>query len=119
LWAGTHVDVYDEDLRAEVFFSTPCRLFPNVVQLGTPVSVTCTSNPPLLAEETFEIVNGVTVPYGTLDNVIKVTHTSILNGTRIGWYAKGVGQIRDYKASSNSDHPLLNVTDGHTSRPAN
>lgn len=113
------VGYYDEDQRADVFFFTSCWLLPNVVQLGTPFSVTCASDPPTVVEETFELVNGVTVPYGTFDNVIKVTRTSVQDGTRIGWHAKGVGLIRDYKASTNRDHPLLNVTDGHTSRPTN
>ena len=64
----------------------------------------------------FQKVNNVSVPYGTFDEVIKVTFKEP-GETRLHYYAKGIGQIMQYKTSSDRTDELLDITDGHTSQP--
>jgi hypothetical protein len=65
---------YDENLRRDVAICPPYWI-PNVVELGTEYTQEVQRGDEIVtAKTTFELVNvPVTVPYGTFDDVIKVT----------------------------------------------
>jgi len=110
--------MYDEYEMQDVFMSPPYQIL-NTFEVGKVYTQTI-----MVGDEerttitTFEMVNNVSVPYGTFDDVIKVTFKTT-DETRLGYYARNVGMIKSYKTSSNRTDVLLNITDGHTSQPPN
>ena len=117
-----YVGYYDGDnTDKDIFYSPPCLFFPNTVVPGKTYTLTCRSGTTTkTAKLTFVLVDGVTVPYGTFNNVVEVTQVSA-DGTRTNWYAQGVGHIKAYVVKPHKEpreDDLLNITDGNIVRPS-
>jgi hypothetical protein len=115
------VGFYDETQAQDVFFATPCLLLPFTVIPGTQYTQTCLDAKNAKVKVTFAInfEDGVTVPYGTFDDVLRVDVSASSDSPRIRWYAQGVGQIKAYKVKSDRTDELLIITDGNGGQPAN
>ena len=95
---------------------------PNSVVPGKAYSLTCRiGTATKTVKITYTIVNDITVPYGTFNNALKTTQVSE-GVTRINWYAKNVGHIKEYVAKPNKTprtDNLLRITEGNWTQPPN
>lgn len=109
---------YDEDLMKDVIFPSPFIMLRSNVELGKTYidKVVIGKNQTGKIKTKYEVVRGITVPYGTYDNVIKVTWTVVKGNNNIFWYAKDIGKIRENNITKKRIEELINITDG-SSRP--
>ena len=117
-----YVGYYDGDNTGkDMFCSSPTLFFPNTVVPGKKYTVTCHSGTTTkTGNRTFTLVHGVTVPYGTYDNVVAITNVRT-GETRTDWYAQGVGHIKEHTMKPTYKQPreddLINITDGNIVQP--
>ena len=117
------VGYYDGDgTKKDLFASPPCPLMPDTIVPGKEYALTCRIGTVTKTTKiTYAIVDGITVPYGTFNGVVRVTMVS--DGvTRIHWYAKNVGHIKDYVAKPNKTprtDDLIRITEGNWTQPPN
>ena len=91
-----YVGFYDGDkTKKDILFSTPCLVFPDTIIPGLQYTQTCVSEENTTVKLAFEFVDDVTTPYGSFDNVLKVTSILGSGSSNSSWYAKGVGQIEN------------------------
>jgi len=111
------IGFYDEDLEEDGMIEPPVFGCRSSVKLGKYYSQEVVYNGETIKIKIkYELVNGITVPYGTYNDVIKLTQKITRRGKVVMWFAKNIGKIKETDDSSKRIENLQDITDV-SSRP--